>query len=672
MFLQPESQLRVIQALNSFDLSHAICALPALLLDEESGNDGRPEPTTVVDGAGASRTKATSAEPSGTQTSSVGHYDFTADGWTETIREDDGDGDYDAERKDWSSHWTPMGEHTQLPSDGEESESDPEGAALQDRDFPPASDDDEASRASGRVTRSSCRAFSAGDMEILPHNHSTKAPSAAARRLDTGTQWTQDMTQASQLFSQLLSSETAASVASDGTSPVRTRRQRSASQQSNSSATNSPSGKNGGASQRSMTASANKRPGSSQGSSKTALPAIPEDMSPGGQTADSLSLVSTQSSSQTPVVLQDHRLLSLYQKLSKEQWAVGGQLASPSKIANPTEVAATSTVGRTLSSSSSSSTVSHANAASAPPSQSASAVAMSCPAPALPPTRPAARQIADSAAWGGASTWTGEELSQQSLSLSLSQSQSQFLSLSHNSLQASGELKTSSSSSGGAPGSKGGNWLTRQQPYITQDELGSLLEWGTEDASQFIFPLDDSAAEDPEHSAVAAPATATAGAEASNTAPSSSNSSSFVCVDIVHTANASAESTDGGSDSGGGAPISGITQDESPQPQQQIILTTQVNSTAPPTDTPQRPTKPPAQYSQSQLLSTSAASQQSDSYREPSAPTPIVMINDGVSGRNAAMKRGRPVQLSTLRTASGTICGICGDHRTSLSIAFLC
>lgn len=557
VFQQPESQNRIIQALNSFDMSHVVNTLPALLLDEgaQAAGSNRDEPAATSSG---SKNRTAAAPTADATQASVGQHDFTADGWTETIREDYGD--YDAQRVDWSSYWRPMGE-TQVPSDGEDS--DPEGC-MQDRDFPPESEDEDGPTPSvSRATREASRKpFASGDIEILSLLDEATSSAGPANRgfLDTGTQCTQDMTQhASEGMSQL--SVGGASAVSGVFSPMRTRRQRSASQQSSvaNSAASSP------ISSRSQHVAPSQRQGSSQVPSKAPLPPVMEEPSPIAADADSAGLQNAQSSTQRAVLNNPH-LLELYQKLSHDQRLTN----QPS--AHTAEATALASGPNVL------------------PAQS------SAPLPAQP------IQQGANTTWAP-STWTAE-----------SQSQSQVFA----SLQPSDESKASEGAS--KEGTAANGWLARNQPYITQDELGSLLEWGNEYASQFVYSLDSSHGT-ANSAAPAADATATA---SENIARSGT---SFVCVDVL---------------SGPSEPISGITHD-SPAAQ---APTTQADAPSTLPDTPQRPRKPPAASSQS-------PSQQSSSYREPSAPTPIVMINDGVSGRNAAVKHGKPVAVSAHESAAG-------------------
>jgi hypothetical protein len=207
-FQEPESQARIIDALNSFDLQHVVQILPSLLVDEYGAGAGDGENAVPKESASSrGRRRREKANSSGSGAASAGKGPTAssraaaavggtqvADGWTETIREDfDG---YDMDKRDWSHLWGTQME-TQVECGAEEN---------LDADFPADSDEDVPSRrAGGGGGRSAMLPL---DMEIL------SALSAA----DTGsgtqvaTQW-QDSTQCSQPMA-----------ASLQVSPVKTRR----------------------------------------------------------------------------------------------------------------------------------------------------------------------------------------------------------------------------------------------------------------------------------------------------------------------------------------------------------------------------------------------------------------------------------------------------------------
>jgi hypothetical protein len=143
----PESQARIIAALNSLDYHHVVNTLPALLIDEYGAENmdsvkavpqrrGKKNKSTAADQAAISTKGNTNNTKAATSSSSASNVYNAADGWEETLREDfDG---FDVTDHTTSGHpW-----RTQTETQVEDT--------LQDADFPSDSESEVSTTRSGR------------------------------------------------------------------------------------------------------------------------------------------------------------------------------------------------------------------------------------------------------------------------------------------------------------------------------------------------------------------------------------------------------------------------------------------------------------------------------------------------------------------------------------------
>jgi hypothetical protein len=143
----PESQARIIDALNSLDYHHVVNTLPALLIDEYGAENmdsakavpqrrGKKSKSTAAEQATTSTKGNTNNAKAATSSPSAPHVYNAADGWEETLREDfDG---FDVTEHTTNGHpW-----RTQTETQVEDT--------LQDADFPSDSESEVSTTRSGR------------------------------------------------------------------------------------------------------------------------------------------------------------------------------------------------------------------------------------------------------------------------------------------------------------------------------------------------------------------------------------------------------------------------------------------------------------------------------------------------------------------------------------------
>ena len=153
-FLEPESQVAIIEQLGSFDFKDIVVILPGILEDQreserENGHHnskgrnkrhGKQHNDTASTSSNSNsanginnhhKTNGNNKQKTQKATSSTAAGSTTADGWTETIREDYED--YDTNKIDWSTRWGTNME-TQVASE--------DSSSADDADFPTDSDEE--------------------------------------------------------------------------------------------------------------------------------------------------------------------------------------------------------------------------------------------------------------------------------------------------------------------------------------------------------------------------------------------------------------------------------------------------------------------------------------------------------------------------------------------------